>query len=1099
MAADNTNGFTTSRLLTSSENLREKLYARNLYAPDTEYPIQTKTNVNKVVNSINTIIGGLTPFKSYNLENTFYARLITNNTPLTDIGLVMLGKQLTLNLMSHTAQQAFPIIKVSNLFDGKTTTKLFTRNVDYRITTKAEIGTFENFLDRLQFWYPKQDYPFDKDASSNPKFPNNFDYIEKTGLGQLDTLFKNVNRNIYKQKDNYFYSAAERAGSEIQDRSTLIGNFIMPNKKFYDINNDTFNPYIVRDPAMDKSIEDANASMVDAYVTTTSDDNVKQEYAPNADFVNNNMGQAKKVGTENDASQLGNASDVDMNNWVDPYSEFKTDFTFDKIVWGRDGISNKTEANLTQLRGDSDEETINSLSQDLKTGFNVRTGLLEYTRNLINASEGQIGDVTRKAFIKKGVRGSNLVGFNGAGLWRAPSTALPEFAGKKGVRQHSALDQYDRFAKAIRFNGNNVYGGNKNSVIYNTIIPQIHPVLKGGAIDNKNLMFSIENLAVGVIKGDSYGIIDDDFGSPIPLCEVGPFNGRILWFPPYNLEIVENATAKWESTVMVGRNEPMYNYQNSERTGTITFTLLVDYPEQLKGYRGKDKQKAIAEFFAFGGTPAPIREVEVSNYEIKAKQLEGEITDVEGKTTIIEPEVLKPEELKIVFPNDVPFVNDNLSTIIDKMYWDYQYEIMNLCYSSDGTKFGLNDKIFFVSGLTSNDGGKTYILTGPKNRFSQYSISGITGELGYKCILNQQLKEVFGDENNRPYYSVYVYGSASKLYTELNKNDIEKGEAYNVALGKRRADAAIQLVKKRLEAIFGKTIADGIEVTYFNGGTIGDTKSLEENATKVAIPEEDTKNERYAMIKIMRNTKSVEPKTVVLSPPEQYVVDAKKDELSKTLDKINELKRKPVNCVMNPRGSTGSNGVGDAGILHGFQSISGNYLYPVFHSQTPEDFHRRLTFLQQCTRQGSARRFATADDSGNLRARNSVFGRQPICILRIADFFYTKIIIESVNVEYRDSTWDMNPEGFGMQPMMANISLTIKILGGQSLKGPIDALQNAVSFNYYANSTYTDKGMYKLPTDVESGQEAYTKGILETKVSQLTNEDKVKNPQRYSK
>jgi len=450
--------------------------------------------------------------------------------------------------MSHTAQQAFPVIKVSNLFDGKPNTKLFTRNVDYRITTKAEIGTFENFLDRLQFWYPKQDYPFDRDASSNPKFPSNFDYVEKTGLGQLDTLFKNVNRNLYKQRDNYFYSAAERAGTEIQDRSTLIGNFLMPNKKFYDANNATFNPYIVRDPAIDKSIEDANASMVDAYVTTTQDDNVKQEYAPNADFVGNNMGQTKKVGTENDASQLGNAADIDMNNWVDPYTEFKADILENKIVWGRDGISDKVEANLVQLRGDSDEEIINSLAQDLKTNFNVRTGLLEYTRNLINASEGQIGDVTRKAFTKKGVKGTNLVGFNGAGLWRAPSTALPEFANRTGVRQHSALDQYDRFAKAIRFNGNNVYTGNKNSVIYDTVIPQIHPVLKGGEIDNKNLMFSIENLAVGVIKGDSYGIIDDDFGSPIPLCEVGPFNGRIMWFPPYNLEIVENATAKKAET-----------------------------------------------------------------------------------------------------------------------------------------------------------------------------------------------------------------------------------------------------------------------------------------------------------------------------------------------------------------------------------------------------------------------------------------------------------------------------------------------------------------------------------------------------------------------
>ena len=68
MAANNSTGFATSRLLTNSEQFRYKLSTRNLYAPDTEYPSQNQTNVNKVVDSINTIIGGLTPFKSYNLE-----------------------------------------------------------------------------------------------------------------------------------------------------------------------------------------------------------------------------------------------------------------------------------------------------------------------------------------------------------------------------------------------------------------------------------------------------------------------------------------------------------------------------------------------------------------------------------------------------------------------------------------------------------------------------------------------------------------------------------------------------------------------------------------------------------------------------------------------------------------------------------------------------------------------------------------------------------------------------------------------------------------------------------------------------------------------
>ena len=32
--------------------------------------------------------------------------------------------------------------------------------------------------------------------------------------------------------------------------------------------------------------------------------------------------------------------------------------------------------------------------------------------------------------------------------------------------------------------------------------------------------------------------------------------------------------------------------------------------------------------------------------------------------------------------------------------------------------------------------------------------------------------------------------------------------------------------------------------------------------------------------------------------------------------------------------------------------------------------------------------------------------------------------------------WDLNPEGVGVQPMLATVNLSITILGGQSLEGP---------------------------------------------------------------
>jgi hypothetical protein len=62
----------------------------------------------------------------------------------------------------------------------------------------------------------------------------------------------------------------------------------------------------------------------------------------------------------------------------------------------------------------------------------------------------------------------------------------------------------------------------------------------------------------------------------------------------------------------------------------------------------------------------------------------------------------------------------------------------------------------------------------------------------------------------------------------------------------------------------------------------------------------------------------------------------------------------------------------------------------------------------------------------------------------------------------------------------------MKLMGGQSLKGPIDALQNAVSFNYYANSSFTNAGMYQLPSKAASDQESFIKEILTAEQAQMS-------------
>ena len=61
-----------------------------------------------------------------------------------------------------------------------------------------------------------------------------------------------------------------------------------------------------------------------------------------------------------------------------------------------------------------------------------------------------------------------------------------------------------------------------------------------------------------------------------------------------------------------------------------------------------------------------------------------------------------------------------------------------------------------------------------------------------------------------------------------------------------------------------------------------------------------------------------------------------------------------------------------------------------------------------------------------------------------------------MSIDFDPVVWDMNTEGIGMMPMIANINISFKFIGGSSLSGHINRLQNALSFNYYANTEVYD-------------------------------------------
>ena len=133
------------------------------------------------------------------------------------------------------------------------------------------------------------------------------------------------------------------------------------------------------------------------------------------------------------------------------------------------------------------------------------------------------------------------------------------------------------------------------------------------------------------------------------------------------------------------------------------------------------------------------------------------------------------------------------------------------------------------------------------------------------------------------------------------------------------------------------------------------------------------------------------------------------------------------------------------------------YFHPGFHSTTPEGLNARLTFMLQCIRPGDTIPIKGIADDADLNARNTSFGPPPVCVMRIGDFYHSKIIIKDVNITYEEGVWDFNPEGIGVQPMLAKVNLSFKYIGGQGLRRYVDQLQNALSFNYYANADVYDE------------------------------------------
>lgn len=937
--------------------IRTDLEARSLYKPENPYTINNN-NLVKVVNSI----AGLIPGKSIDITNTVYGRLlgIGANTPITTIGAKMYGKNIAQSVTSFGFSDAMPSVNLRNLFDDDPKTKLLTKKEDYRITRDENKTTIGSILQDITNQSPKLSNtiftgrgnlaPFDK-------FPNTFDYIRNTGKGQLNQYYANLSRNLYVQSSEDFIEASANQGYKV-DKVTKA----LLNKSYFPTN----------DYENFREGQAASDEVRSELVLFREDNNEERIAEYGSEITTLGMGRTKKTPFQNVAQNLPNQEpDIDFE-FEDSSFGFNENIN-DQIIWGRD-------TNII--------------------GYGVRSGALSYTKGLLQARGGKgYFDQTKKKFTIKGEQH-----YNGSPLTR-------DLSGNPiRIRQHNILDPYNNYGKAIRFTGNIIYNAPVESVISKTVIPKMHPIIdSSNAINNKNMMFSIENLAY-ILNDEGY--LGDGFGknTKVPKSEVGYNRGRLMWFAPYDVVVDETASAKYETTQFIGRSEPIYSYQTSERSARLSFKLIIDYPPQVDG----ESHGNIAKFFAFGGKfNEKAKNVDINALKAERVRLENEISKIQPTESLLTPSGLLNEKkvINAFFDNDIREVK----TSIEKGYED------GIVTDQDNGEFKLN--VPFKSQVDNI----VRILTTPINNTPAYK-----------------------------FYDLQFIGRASRLYNDRNRE-----QAYNTLLGEDRGKSLKNYVEEKFSKITNLTFEQaGVSAIVY---TEGSENGSEEGQNIEGIPLMNVKQERTAWCNISQNN-YVDKKRVHITNDQLKIKEVLIEQLQAIETQINAASKVQTDERIFNRVEIGDRA------MKGFESMKKLTLSPVFHSQTPEDFHRRLTFLHQCTRQGNSVINETSRKQEIPTPSNSVFGRPPICVLRLGDMFHSKIIIETIDFDYGESIWDINPEGMGMQFMMADITISMKIIGGQSLKGAIDVIQNAESFNYYANSTYYKNDVYKTAIKVEDAQ-----------------------------
>lgn len=636
--------------------------------------------------------------------------------------------------------------------------------------------------------------------------------------------------------------------------------------------------------------------------------------------------------------------------------------------------------------------------------------------------------------------------------------------------------------------------------------------------DVKKCMFSIENLAWKDINFNA--TIDGTKRTVLSKEQQGPNGGRIMWFPPYNLKFTENVGVQWEGNNFIGRGEQIYTYANTDRSGTLNFTILVDHPSIIDRWSRKitdvnnSNEQELLRFFAGCDTLTMPEGTSKSKEEPEEEVKTENGLSVDG--TPDKKENADIERCFIFFPNDYSGIDDPnaaLSYLVEGYNGTGGYEMINgplkgcidsKVYTCENKKGGTNtwhyqpDKNLGseILGEGNYEDTKTFGLNKYIRRLAyDDELVPINGKIE---LTGDEIKEVDGIEGEGKkiksafslegvdsgtvfsFSDLFSVDMVSKWDPLKFDTDIEiRGYASSHGTTKsnhKLADNRAKVVKAGIEKL-GICDADKIIVKEHEAGSNEDIIQLE--SSNKNINSFEAKLARCVEVVIKHTLKEDASPTIGLSSDGKEVKSEDRSEKVKQSDSQISARTSSASTTVEDDNDSFDNEYQYFLELNKQSSLirknivnKVKYFDPAFHSITPEGFNARLTFLHQCTRQGPTTSVSDNGSETSLGAGNLSFGRPPICVLRIGDFYNTKIIIDSLSISYESGggvQWDMNQEGIGLQPMMADITIGFKFLGGSDLSGPIARLQNAVSSNFYANtSVYDVRSDYRLSGDTKT-------------------------------